>query len=100
VSLSKVWAEVVGGKNPKWPPSANSKTNVSMVWLTLQFNIGFLGFSGSRNSYCISVLQFDRVLTFKSKMAATYSSQFVNFQCCSLQSQIKALIMLNVSARY
>jgi len=26
VSLSKVWAGVVGGKNPKWPPSATSKT--------------------------------------------------------------------------
>jgi len=38
VSLSKVWAEVVGGKTSKWPPSATSKTTFSMVWLTLQFN--------------------------------------------------------------
>ena len=38
MSLSKVWAEVVGGKNPQWPPSATLKTTLSMVWLTLQFN--------------------------------------------------------------
>jgi len=30
---------------------------------------------GSRNSYFTLVLQFDRVLTFNSKTAATYSSQ-------------------------
>jgi len=26
VSFSKLWAEVVGGKNPKWLPSATLKT--------------------------------------------------------------------------
>jgi len=41
-----VWAEVVGGKNPKWPQSATLKTTFSMVWLTLQFNNGVPGVLG------------------------------------------------------
>ena len=78
--LSKVSAKVVGGKNPKWPMLATTKITFSKVWLKLQFNIGFLAFQRSRTSYFVTVLQFDQVLTFKSKMAAAYSSQLVSFQ--------------------
>jgi len=46
------------------------KNSFSIVWLKLLCNIWFLGFLGSRNSFFILVLQFDLVLTFKSKMAA------------------------------
>jgi len=39
-----MWAKVVGGGNPKWPPSDTSKITFSILWLKLQFNIEFLGY--------------------------------------------------------
>ena len=64
--------------------------------------LGLMGFSGSLPLYVIHRYYIFVFIDRANKDACllAYSSQFVNFQCCSLQSQIKALIMLNVSARY
>ena len=70
VYLAKGWAYFVGGRNPKWPPSAILTTGFSTVWPTVLSSICFQGFLGSRNTYSVSVLSSDYSATMKSKMAA------------------------------
>ena len=81
VGISRSW------QKSKMAAVGHLKNSFSIVWLKLQCNIWFLGFLGSRNSYFISVLQFDLVLTFESKMDANLKvtvRQFFSFVvCCS-----------------
>ena len=69
MTLAKVWAKLLGARNPIWRPAAILKITFSTIWPTVMCDLWHMGYFGPRNWLVMLVSSFDLVLTFKSNMA-------------------------------